>query len=71
MKRKDLIQSIKNKRPSFFNGIKSVSSLEFLYIADKNVIIDKNNKVVKWCDARRSKLYMFWQRIKYKIFGKL
>lgn len=67
MKGKDLIQPNKNKRPLL--GIKLIDSkMNFYYKANNNIITDKNGKVVKWCDAKRNKLYMFWQRIKYKVF---
>jgi hypothetical protein len=73
MKGKDLIQPDKQKRPFLSpNGIRNWGKgLDCLYLYNKNVITDKDDRVVKWCDARHGKLYMFWQRIKFKIFKKL
>lgn len=70
---KDLIQPDEQKRPLFEPNEIGISLLgsDFWYSGEENVITDKNNKVVKWCDVRRSKWYMFWQRVKYRVFGKL
>ena len=49
---------------------KGLEDLAFYYDAHKNVITNRHNRVIKWCDARHGKFYMFFQRIKCKIFGR-
>lgn len=86
MKGRDLIQSDKDKMPLLGNNaiknrelirkyFKLKNKLDpysnFWFKADRNIITNKNGEIIKWCDARRGKLYMSWQRFKYKIFGKI
>ena len=37
---------------------------------NKNLVLDKDNNVAKWYDARRGVIYMWWQRVKYNIKNK-
>ena len=55
-----LKQNDPDLRPKFLKGV------IYHFDGGKNVITDKNNNVVMWCDARRSRVYVGWQR--FKIF---
>ena len=59
----NLKQNDPDLRPKFLKGNDIICHFD----GSKNLITDKNGNVVMWCDARRSRVYVGWQRFKQSI----